>query len=322
MAMMTLKISLGIFFARIIIKPWQTGLIYINVGVNVFSSAAAFFYVLFRCGPNLDDYVMQQLMNKCTPRTLDRFIAYQQAAITTLTDIIFVTLPIFILWNANMSRRSKLSVGFILCLAALFVFPFPLLINQLMHPSGVICSILRFRYVDGLTDTDDFFWSATNISTWSTIECGASIIAGCLATLRPFFKRMITNARDSSALSTCVKHVSRSWKSSTPSQASSLPHASADVIKEAKDTRAVTATNEHAQTFVEFLARPGEEVIQLSEQKRRESTEPILGKHEDGVSEFAWPVGASPNRKRQTIHASWTMRRGVASDGRTAGNVV
>jgi hypothetical protein len=133
MAMMTLKISLGIFFARIIIKPWQTGLIYINVGVNVFSSAAAFFYVFFRCGPNLEDYVIQQLMNKCTPRTLDRFVAYQQAAVTTLTDVIFVTLPIFILWNANMSRRSKLSVGFILCLAALFVTSFPLLINSLIH---------------------------------------------------------------------------------------------------------------------------------------------------------------------------------------------
>jgi hypothetical protein len=47
------------------------------------------------------------------------FMAYQQAAITTLTDIVFVALPVFILWNANMSRRSKMSVGFILCLAAL-----------------------------------------------------------------------------------------------------------------------------------------------------------------------------------------------------------
>jgi hypothetical protein len=119
MAMMTLKISLGIFFARIIVKPWQLGLIYVNVGINIFSSAAAFFYCLFRCGANLDNYVIQQLYDRCTPQTLDRFVAYQQAAVTTLTDIVFVVLPVFILWNANMSRRSKISVGFILCLAAL-----------------------------------------------------------------------------------------------------------------------------------------------------------------------------------------------------------
>lgn len=44
-------------------------------------------------------------------------MAYQQASITTLTDLVFVVLPIFVLWNANMSRRSKISVGLILSLA-------------------------------------------------------------------------------------------------------------------------------------------------------------------------------------------------------------
>jgi hypothetical protein len=126
LAMMTLKISIGIFFARIIVKPWQIGLIYMTVGVNIFSSAAAFFYCLFRCGPNLDRYVIQQLTDQCTPRTLDRFFAYQQAAFTTLTDLVFVVLPVFILWNANMSRKSKISVGIILSLATVFVVPSPL----------------------------------------------------------------------------------------------------------------------------------------------------------------------------------------------------
>jgi hypothetical protein len=123
MAMMTLKISLGIFFARIVVQQWQVRLIYATVGTNIFSSIAAFFYCLFRCGSNIDNYVSQQLTLQCTPRTLDRFMAYQAAGITTLTDIVFVTLPVFILWNANMSRRSKTSVGFILCLAALYVIP-------------------------------------------------------------------------------------------------------------------------------------------------------------------------------------------------------
>jgi hypothetical protein len=117
--LVTLKISLGIFFARIVVKPWQVGIIYVNVGFNIFSSAAAFFYVLFRCGSNLDNYVMQQLSDKCMPRGLDRFVAYQQAAVTTLTDIVFVTIPILLLWHANMSVRSKISVGCVLSLATL-----------------------------------------------------------------------------------------------------------------------------------------------------------------------------------------------------------
>jgi hypothetical protein len=216
--------------------------------------------------------------------------------------------------------------------------PYPYFLNRSIHDgviepitdsyhSGVICSILRFRYVDGLTDTDDFFWSATNISMWSTVECGASIIAGCLATLRPFLKSVIINARTSSTLSGCVKHVSQSFHSSQPSDARSLPHISTqtkhghDTGLEAKDmasTTKPTAARTEEISFVEFLARPGEEVITLNEQRSRGSTEPIL-QEQDVTHDFPWPVQKNQSRKRQTIHASWTMRRGVASDGRTAG---
>lgn len=57
--------------------------------------------------------------------------------------------------------------------------------------SGSICSIIRFLYVRNLAFGEDFFWSAVNISIWSTIELGMGIIAGSLATLRPLLKRVI-----------------------------------------------------------------------------------------------------------------------------------
>lgn len=78
LAMMTLKISLGIFYARIVVKNWHFGTIYVTVGVSIFSSAAAFFHCIFRCGPSLNDYVLQQRAGKCTPLKLDLFMAYQQ----------------------------------------------------------------------------------------------------------------------------------------------------------------------------------------------------------------------------------------------------
>lgn len=116
---MMLKISLGIFFARIVVARWQLMTIYVTVGVNMFSSIASFFYVIFRCGTDLDAYVYRQLYNNCTSRPLDRFFAFQQASFTTATDFVFIVLPVFILWNAKMGIRSKLTVGFILTLAAL-----------------------------------------------------------------------------------------------------------------------------------------------------------------------------------------------------------
>ncbi|CAO2652482.1 Nn.00g007650.m01.CDS01 [Neocucurbitaria sp. VM-36] len=316
MAMMVLKISLGIFFARIIIKRWQFLLIYITVGVNIFSSAAAFFYCLFRCGPNLDDYVVQQLRNKCTSKPLDRFMAYQQAAFTTLTDAVFFALPIFVLWNANMSRKSKFSVGFILCLAAL----------------GCICSMIRFRYVDGLTQVDDFFWNAVNVAIWSTIEAGASIIAGCLATLRPFLKRILTKTRVSTGLSGCVKQISKSMRSSERSSGgshgSSIPHsvtATSTMKSTFESTRRGTAgTGTEEPDFAEYLAPPGEEVIALSSTmgRGRGSTDRIIARDKDAILDFPWPMKPDncrnqDGRRRQTVHTNWTLRRGVARGGRT-----
>lgn len=76
-AMMTIKISLGIFFARIVVAPWHIRIIYVTIGVNMFSSIAAFFYCILRCGPNVQQYALLQLKDQCTPRKLDQFIAYQ-----------------------------------------------------------------------------------------------------------------------------------------------------------------------------------------------------------------------------------------------------
>ncbi|KAF1980028.1 hypothetical protein BU23DRAFT_521907 [Bimuria novae-zelandiae CBS 107.79] len=176
---MMLKISVAIFFARIVVKRWHFTVIYATVTISCVSATAAFFYCLFRCGANLDLYVLRQMGNLCTPRGLDRFFAYQHAAFAFFTDCVFVLLPIPVLWNTNMSRRSKFSVGFILSLAAL----------------GCVCSAIRFRYVDGLTQIEDFFWNATNISVWSTIEAGAGIISACMTTLRPLVKHFSMRVR-------------------------------------------------------------------------------------------------------------------------------
>jgi hypothetical protein len=75
---MIVKISLAIFFLRIMVKRCHFILVYVTVGVNIISSASAFFYCFFRCGPSLEKYAMNQLINECASRDLDLFMAYQQ----------------------------------------------------------------------------------------------------------------------------------------------------------------------------------------------------------------------------------------------------
>ncbi|UPX16661.1 uncharacterized protein EKO05_0007050 [Ascochyta rabiei] len=300
--MMTVKISLGIFFARIVVAQWHLMLIYVTIGVNIVSSAAAFFYCILRCGPDVDRYVLQQLQNKCTSRGLDRFIAYQSATFSTLTDLVFFVLPIVVIWNSNMDRKSKFSVGFILCLAA----------------SACICSMIRFQYVDGLTQIDDFFWNATNISIWSTIECGASIVAGCMATLRPLLKRVFATA------GTLTKSLR---SSNTHSHASSRQTNDSASPKTHHDTkhRQAAGLGKDKPTFVEFIAEPGE-VVEMSSDAggSRGSQDCILRQDKEAGLDFPWPVKVVERRKEpertarmHTNHKSWTARQKTAGETRT-----
>ena len=119
LTVMTLKISLGIFLARIVVKRSHLLIIYIAVAASTISSLASFFFVLFRCGPDVSKYLERTLNFQCTPGALDHFFAYSQATVTALTDCVFAALPVAILWNSNMDKRSKLSIGFIMSLATL-----------------------------------------------------------------------------------------------------------------------------------------------------------------------------------------------------------
>jgi hypothetical protein len=75
--MMAIKISVGLYFARIVIDRWHLKFIYVVVGVNVVSSIIAFFYCIFRCGGDVSQYAVQQILQKCAPEAFDKFMAYQ-----------------------------------------------------------------------------------------------------------------------------------------------------------------------------------------------------------------------------------------------------
>jgi hypothetical protein len=75
--MVTIKISVALYFARIVVERWHFKFLYVVVGVNLVSSISAFFFTIFRCGTNMDEYALNQVLEKCGPKPLDRFMAYQ-----------------------------------------------------------------------------------------------------------------------------------------------------------------------------------------------------------------------------------------------------
>ncbi|KAE9990961.1 hypothetical protein EG327_000674 [Venturia inaequalis] len=196
MTIMFLKISLGLFFLRVVSKKWQRKVVYATMFLSTIINIYHTVFVVFSCG-SPQHYLERMIQMKCVRKSVELGLAYEQAAVTTITDFVFALLPLPLLWNLSMDRRSKTLVGCILGLGTL----------------GSIFSIVRFKYIDGLGSHEDFFWNAANVSIWSTMEMGTGIIAGCLATMRPLFKKLVYKA---SPLSTSHRGAtdtsSRLWK--------------------------------------------------------------------------------------------------------------
>jgi hypothetical protein len=195
-----------------------------------------------------------------------------------------------------MNRRSKFSVGFILCLAA----------------SACICSMIRFQFVDGLTQIDDFFWNATNVAIWSSIECSASIIAGCLATLRPLLKRMFATA------GSLTKSLRSSNNRSNGSSRQITDSLSLNTHLSSSE-RKMTGSSTDKPTFAEFIAERGE-VIEMSSSSdaggERESQDRILRQDKQPALDFPWPVKVveSTREPQRTApmhskHKNWSSRQ-------------
>ncbi|KIW05020.1 hypothetical protein, variant 2 [Verruconis gallopava] len=173
-----LKISLGLFFLRVVQSKWQRRAIYGVVIMSTLIQAYHALFYIFACG-NPRYYPEHILADKCIPGRIQVDLAYEQAAVTTATDLFFALIPIPLLWDTTLDRRSKLSVAFVL----------------LLGTAGIVCSVVRFKYINGLGSMHDFFWTAANISLWSLFEMATGIIAGSLATMRPLFKRLMYKAR-------------------------------------------------------------------------------------------------------------------------------
>ncbi|KAH7066820.1 hypothetical protein BKA63DRAFT_607721 [Paraphoma chrysanthemicola] len=175
-----LKISLGLFFLRVLTKRWQTLLFRILLGV---SATYGLFYVIstiFVCGDptRIADTLLGS--KQCLPRAFILSTGYLYGAINVVADWTFVLIPICILIDSDLDRRAKISVSIVMALGAV----------------GSVSSIMRMVHLKGL------LFSRTGLTTeaikatiWATAEPGTGIIAASIAILRPLIRNITTSVR-------------------------------------------------------------------------------------------------------------------------------
>jgi hypothetical protein len=120
LSMLFLKITLAIFFLRIMVSTWQRRIVYAAVGLSTTFNLGYLFFVIFQCGipagPSM--FFIRRVTGQCTTSAQILGVSYAHAGITTTTDLIFGILPIPMLKHTTMNQREKITVSFILILAA------------------------------------------------------------------------------------------------------------------------------------------------------------------------------------------------------------
>ncbi|KAI9705163.1 MAG: hypothetical protein M1820_005310 [Bogoriella megaspora] len=135
---------------------------------------------LLKCG-NPTKILENKLTGHCIASNVQLGFSNMHVAVSAATDWTLAILPVIILWNANMDRRTKASVGGILMLGAI----------------GSTATLVRFKFESGLFNDADFFFSAANVTITCIVEVGTGITAGSLATLRPLFRCCLSRIRSS-----------------------------------------------------------------------------------------------------------------------------
>jgi hypothetical protein len=119
--MIFLKISLGIFFLRILIERWQRATVYILVGISTTFNFGYFWFVAFQCGvpSSASEFWERRLSGQCASSKWILGLGYSQAGVSFLTDVGLALLPIPVLMRARIANREKWVIGGLLLMAAL-----------------------------------------------------------------------------------------------------------------------------------------------------------------------------------------------------------
>ena len=177
--MVILKISLGIFYLRLVVSRWHKVTVYATVGIAAIYTCYYFFAILFSCGlPS--NFLANALQGKCTGTAHSRYAVNMAAGIiNALSDFVLAILPIALINKACIPLPAKISASMILLLGCM----------------GSAASVVRLAYIHGLSYDVKFFEVGVNITVWSIIEVGLCITAASLATLRPLFHCCVEGRR-------------------------------------------------------------------------------------------------------------------------------
>ncbi|KAK6082980.1 hypothetical protein SCUP515_02214 [Seiridium cupressi] len=165
------KVSVGLFLLKI-----SPNLLYRRIlqGIILFLMVytfASFLTLVLHC-QDLSALWDNRVQTYCWPNETIVALGYSYSTINIVTDLFFALIPIPMLWDIQIDRRTKASL---ICILGLGIF-------------ATAAGIIKFAYLSNYGKNGDFLWDSTNLTIWFAIELNIGIIAACLPCLKPVFR--------------------------------------------------------------------------------------------------------------------------------------
>ena len=169
------KLAVGATLLRIASTKFYRHLIIGIMGFMAFYTIGCFFTVVLQC-TDIRALWDQTIPMNCWSQSTLKGLSYTNVCLNIITDLLLaLVIPIPMLWNLNVNRRTRFSLIFALSLGAF----------------ACAAAFIKIPFIVNYGKTGDWLWDSRDISIWTVIECNVAIVGGSLPALRPLFKRIL-----------------------------------------------------------------------------------------------------------------------------------
>jgi hypothetical protein len=156
------KISIAVALLRLAVKRIHRIILWLTITVTIIIGLLFWLVLLLECKPI--SYFWNQVdgvsIGSCLPVHILLDIAYTYSSMTVMCDVTLGLLPIFLVWHLQMNRRTKMAVGGILSMGAVYVHLLFLgerqgeIQGELTIISASLAVIIRFPFLQYYSDPD------------------------------------------------------------------------------------------------------------------------------------------------------------------------
>ncbi|TLD15205.1 hypothetical protein PspLS_10748 [Pyricularia sp. CBS 133598] len=176
-----IKFVVGLYLLKLFSasrQKWQTRFLWTLLIIVGIVNTAYFFISIFQCNP-IERFWLQNdpdwpKRGRCLKTWAALASTYTVNIVNIIADAALAVLPISLVWNSKMDKRTKWSVVAILSVGS----------------AASICTVIRVPYVYQLLANKEYLANFIELGVWSAVEIGLAIVASSAATLRPLFRKL------------------------------------------------------------------------------------------------------------------------------------